>query len=158
MIRLLRAVSVAMVVVCALPAQAYLLSQITRTGNFTSSSTSLIQVPLDNEGDIGLTFQGISFTAPIQIIYNAECGVLGPPQARVAIEILVDGHQIDPASGTHFAFCTATSVTRYSWIGATRQSVVVVTGDGFHDVEVHAVGVGGATKWWLGDSSLTIAY
>ena len=138
------------------PARADTLAEATRTGNFTSSSTSLISVPIDNNGDSSIKVNTIDHDEVFEIIYNAECGVLGPQQADVTIEIILDGHQVDPKSGTHFAFCTATSSTDYSWVGATRQSTFVVPTVGYHTVEVHAAGENGATTWWLGDSALAI--
>ena len=142
------------------PAEAYVLNYATRVGNYTSDSTSLIDVPIDSLGDVKLGFAA-DVGDLIQITYNAECGVLGPPHSRVSIEIVIDGQEADPASGTGDAFCTAVSSTDYAWTGAVRESFYTVATNGpngEHTVEVRAIGLGGANKWWLGDSSLIVGY
>jgi hypothetical protein len=158
--RIMSVLTFAVGAAAAMPATAQFLDMITymtRKGNFTSTSTAWVNVPLDEAGDTKLYFANAA-GLPLRVIYNAECGVKGPPQSHVAIEILVDGKPTNPASGSDFAFCTATSTDHYNWLGATRQSTFEAPNDGdLHYIEVRAIGVNGPTEWWLGDSSVVLA-
>jgi len=125
-----------------------------RTNNDNDSTTGVFKA-LNQAGATTVTFPTTATRSFVRIIFNAECGVLGPPQAWVAVTVLVDGIEANPKNGTDFALCTANSTTTYQWVGAVRQSYTVV-GPGTHTVRIRIDLLNGATRWWLGDSSLTV--
>jgi hypothetical protein len=150
------ALTFAMAVALACPSEAGIFTTATRKGNFKSSSTALILVPLDDSGSKSVQFQTFDPDQPMVFLYNVECGVIGPSNSRVTVEIFIDGIQAEPASGTSFVLCTATDTAEYSWAGVVRQSAFTVPLAGTHFLNVYAAGLGGATQWWLGDSSLVV--
>ncbi len=128
---------------------------VTRASNATDV-TSGVLVPLGNLGATSLAFTTTAVNKVIKITYNAECGVLGSAGAWLSVTVLVDGSEVNPASGRLFAFCSASSTTTYNWTGAVRQSVYKVAAKGAHKVEVRVDLNNGATNWWLGDTSLVV--
>lgn len=133
-----------------------LLLTASRPGNYTNTSTSPVAVPLDGGGHTAISFTTSTPNEKVRIVYNAECGALGPPEAWLAIEIMVDGNPTNPNSGTSFAMCTSTSTSAYSWTGAVRQSIDVVATPGVHTLQVLGAGQAGTTTWWLGDTSVVV--
>ncbi len=133
-----------------------LLAQATRPNNYTDTSTALVAVPLDASANTSLSFTTTARNELVRVIYNAECGVLGPPQSWLTVEVTIDGVQTNPKSGTSFALCTSTDASHYSWVGAVRQAVLRVPTPGSHTVQVLAAGENGVTTWWLGDTSLVV--
>jgi hypothetical protein len=128
----------------------------TRAGNETGTNTHFL-VDLDNSSHTSLAFSTSTTNSLIKITYNAECGVLGPPESWLSVTILVDGVQANPASGAFFGFCTSLPNGRdYQWTGATRQSLIRVPNIGTHFVQVVVDINYGATNWWLGDSSIVV--
>ena len=128
---------------------------VTRTGN-ASANTTAVLVPLGNLGATSLAFTTTAANKVIKISYNAECGVLGPAGSWLSTTVLIDGQEANPASGTLFALCTATSTATFNWTGAVRQSVYKVAVKGSHIVQIKVDLNAGATTWWLGDTSLTV--
>jgi hypothetical protein len=110
---------------------------------------------LTQGGATAVSFSTTAASTLIKITYNAECGVLGPPQAWVAVTVLVDGVEASPQNGTDFALCSADSATTWEWVGAVRQSVIRVAA-GRHSLRIRVDLLNGATRWWLGDTSLVV--
>ncbi len=155
--RVFTALAAAATIVAAVPAYAgSILHVAARAGNYTSDSTSLIGVPLDLAGDTEVFFTTTKSNTVVRVVYNAECGVLGPAESRVTIVVMVDGNPTYPDSDTHFAFCTATSTRAYVWTGATREAYYKVPTPGSHKLQIFAAELGGATEWWLGDSFTSV--
>jgi hypothetical protein len=126
----------------------------TRVANDSDVTTHIFKA-LDDGGATSLSFSTTGANRLVKITYNAECGVLGTPDAWVSVTILVDGIEANPKNGTDFALCTATSTTDFSWMGAVRQSLITVPA-GSHNVQVLVDLLNGATQWWLGDTSLVV--
>ena len=127
----------------------------TRAGNLTSTNTHFF-ADLGN-GKTSLSFNTSAANSLIKVTYNAECAVLGPPQSWLSVTILVDGVQMNPASGSLFGFCTSLpNGTDFQWTGATRVSLKTVPAIGTHTVQVLVDLNGGANTWWLGDSSIVV--
>lgn len=108
-------------------------------------------------GKTSLTFNTSAPNSLVKVTYNAECGVLGPPQSWLSVTLLVDGVQMNPASGTVFAFCTSLpNGADFQWTGATRQSLKTIPAAGTHTVQVLVDLNNGANTWWLGDTSIVV--
>jgi hypothetical protein len=127
---------------------------VTRTQNDTNTTTGIFKA-LTQGGATSVSFNTTAASTVVKLTYNAECGVLGPAQAWVAVTVFVDGVEANPKNNTDFAMCSAASATTYEWVGAVRQSFVRV-GAGAHRVQIRVDLLNGATKWWLGDTSLVI--
>ena len=127
----------------------------TRAGNESSTNTHFF-ADLGN-GKTSLSFNTSVANSLIKVTYNAECAVLGPPQSWLSVTILIDGVQMNPASGTSFGFCTSLpNGTDFQWTGATRVSLRTVPTTGTHVVQVLVDLNNGATTWWLGDTSIVV--
>lgn len=126
-----------------------------RIVNDSGTNTHFLQA-LNDAGATQLVFNTTVPKQLVKITYNAECGVLGPAGSWLSVTILVDGLQANPKNGTDFAFCTATSATTFSWMGAVRQSFISLGPVGAHKLTVLVDLNVGATKWWIGDSSVVI--
>ncbi len=126
-----------------------------RSANDSSPGTNVFK-PLNDAGSTALPFKTTVANDPIRVIFNAECGVLGPSEAWVSVTILIDGVEANPPDSTDFAFCSATSQSSFTWVGATRQSFAKVATAGLHYVQVKVNLVNGATSWWLGNSSIGV--
>ncbi len=151
---LLLAVVVA-IAACQITASASTIRLITtRTNNDTDVTTGVLKA-LTQSGATSVPFSTTATSSLVKITFNAECGVLGPPQAWVAVTIFVDGIEANPKNNTDFALCTAQSTTAFQWVGAVRQSQIHVAA-GKHVVTVRIDLLNGATQWWLGDTSLSI--
>src|ERR1700704_3848759 len=101
------AVFVAMTAMATSASAESLLAFVTRANNAAASTTNVL-VPLGNLGATSLAFTTTAAHKVIKISYNAECGVLGPAGSWLSVTVLVDGSEVNPASGTSFAMCTAT--------------------------------------------------
>jgi hypothetical protein len=139
----------------AFPAKATILVTASRANNFSTTTTPSL-IPLSNSGATSIKFTTTKANTKIRIIYNAECGVLGASNTWLSVTVRVDGVEANPASGTDFAFCTATSTTNFTWIGATRQSIITVPAVGTHTLTVQGDLNFGATEMWLGDTSVVV--
>lgn len=107
-------------------------------------------------GKTSLSFNTSAANSLIKVTYNAECAVLGPPESWLSVTILIDGVQMNPASGTFFGFCTSLpNGTDFQWTGATRVSQKTVSA-GTHVVQVLVDLNNGANTWWLGDTSIVV--
>ena len=127
----------------------------TRAGNEFGSNTHFF-ADLGN-GKTSLSFNTSAPNSLIKVTYNAECAVLGPPQSWLSVTILIDGVEMNPASGTSFGFCTSLpNGTDFQWTGATRVSLKTVPTAGTHVVRVLVDLNNGATTWWLGDTSIVV--
>jgi len=126
----------------------------TRRNNDNDSTTGIFKV-LNESGATAVSFSTTAANSFVRITYNAECGVLGTPQAWVSVTVLVDGIEARPQNGTDFALCSANSTTAWQWVGAVRQSFTNV-GPGKHSVQIRVDLLNGATRWWLGDTSLAV--
>ena len=135
--------------------RAEILATAARAGNFTSTATGPIPIPLTPSNSTALAFSTTVANQRVRIIYNAECGALGNSGAWISVVIEVDGRPAAPNSGTAFALCTASSTTTFIWTGATRQSTIVVKTPGLHTVTVTGQ-QNGTTELWLGDSSTIV--
>jgi hypothetical protein len=127
-------------------------STATRKSNDNATTTGVFKA-LTDSGATAIFFSTTAANSFVRITFNAECGVLGPPQAWVSVTVLVDGIEARPQNNTDFALCTANSTTTYQWVGAVRQSFINV-GPGTHKVQIRVDLLNGATRWWLGDTSL----
>jgi hypothetical protein len=145
----------AIAVLSATASAEVLAASATRSVNDTSTTTHVFK-SLNNAGATSLSFTTAAANKLVKITFNAECGVLGPSQSWLSTTILVDGVQANPASGTAFALCTASSTSAYNWTGAVRQSLITVPAAGAHTVQVLIDLNNGATNWWLGDSSIVV--
>ncbi len=151
---LLLAVMIAMAA-CQITASASTIKVIaTRTNNDTNTTTGVLKV-LTQGGATSVNFNTTASSSLVKITFNAECGVLGTPQAWVAVTIFVDGIEANPKNNTDFALCSANSTSTFEWVGAVRQSTIRV-GAGTHAVTVRIDLLNGATQWWLGDTSLAV--
>jgi hypothetical protein len=128
-----------------------LIAYATRHGNANAATTHVF-VPLDDTGNTSHNFTTDADNALVKITYNAECGVV--PVGWLAVTILVDNQQANPASGDLFALCTGSN--NYNLTGAVRQSLIKVPAQGNHFVQVLVDRKGGSTNWWLGDSSIVV--
>ena len=126
----------------------------TRVANDTNTTTGVLKA-LNDGGATSVGFNTTPASSVVKITFNAECGVLGPPQAWVAVTIFVDGVEANPKNNTDFALCTAQSTTEFQWVGAVRQSTIKVAA-GAHKVTVRIDLLNGATAWWLGDTSIAV--
>jgi hypothetical protein len=156
--RLVAAASLVAALAASQAASAQILAENYRVGNYTNTSTTFTAIPLANSGNVTVTFTTTTANELVRITYNVECGVLGPYEAWLAVEITVDGNQAYPNSGTQFALCSSVdpSGADYGWTGAVRQSLYVVPAAGTHKVQVLGAGEDGATGWWQGDSSIVV--
>jgi hypothetical protein len=111
---------------------------------------------LDSDGDLNLRFKTTRNKEVVRIVYNAECGVLGPIGAWNTVEITVDGVEANPASGTSFMLCTSVSTSTFNWTGVERQSWYTVAVPGFHSIQVLTAGMGRASEIWHGDTSVAV--
>jgi hypothetical protein len=127
---------------------------VTRTQNDNATTTGVFKA-LTQGGATAVSFSTTAASTLLIITYNAECGVLGPPQAWVAVTVFVDGLEANPQNGTDFALCSANSTTTWEWVGAVRQSVIRVAA-GTHTLRIRVDLRNGATRWWLGDTSLVV--
>jgi hypothetical protein len=127
---------------------------VTRTQNDTATTTGIFKA-LTQGGATSVTFSTTVASSLVKLTYNAECGVLGTPQAWVAVTIFVDGIEANPKNNTDFAMCSADNTTTFEWVGAVRQSTIRVAA-GTHKVQIRVDLLNGATQWWLGDTSLAI--
>jgi len=132
-----------------------LLASATRSGN-NAGATTAFAVLNGTTGATSLAFSTSAANKLVKITYNAECGVLGPVGSWQSVTILVDGVEANPASNVLFAFCSATSTSSYTWVGAVRQSLIKVPAKGAHSVQVQVSLGNSATGWWLGDSSIVV--
>ena len=126
----------------------------TRTINDNATTTGIFKA-LTQAGSTSVSFSTTAASTFVKITYNAECGVLGPPQAWVAVTVFVDGVEANPRNGTDFAMCSANSATTWEWVGAVRQSTIRVAA-GTHRLQIRVDLLNGATRWWLGDTSLVV--
>ena len=155
MLKLLLAGAAIGLCAAATPGMADILGTGSRSGNYSSGTTSTwVTVPI-NGTFTSDTFSTSAANQIVRVTYNAECGALGATGNWLGLQILIDGVAMAPQSGASFAFCTAASTTSYLWTGAVRQSTLKVPHSGTHKVTVQAYGAG-TTQWWLGDSSIVI--
>jgi hypothetical protein len=131
-----------------------LLTFATRSGNASGPGSSF--VALDDVGTTTLWFPTFVNNIAVKITYNAECGALGPLGSWVSTTIFVDGIEANPKSGQSFALCSSDGTGANDWKGAVRQSLITVPAMGAHNVRVRVDLNGGATQWWLGDSSIVV--
>jgi hypothetical protein len=132
-----------------------LLSYATRKGNATGTTTAAVE--LDDSHNVSLLFKTTGPNKLVKITYNAECGVVGAVGSWLSVIIFIDGDlQANPQSNTMFALCTADGTDSPNWKGAARQSFITLPTAGTHNVHVQVDLNGGATSWWLGDSSIVV--
>src|SRR6266700_6070409 len=62
----------------------------TRTQNDTATTTGIFK-PLTQAGSTSVFFTTTATSALIKVTYNAECAVLGTPQAWLAVTVFIDG-------------------------------------------------------------------
>src|SRR6266511_1516843 len=80
-----------------------ILASATRTGEFSSTSTAPVPVPLRDDNTTSLQFATTVNNQSIVIIYNAECVVGAARGTRLSIKVLVDFIEALPSSDTDFA-------------------------------------------------------
>jgi hypothetical protein len=105
----------------------------------------------------------VAFTLPAQanvaVTFSAECSVEAPAgdfSSYVDVDVLIDGVAVPPTAGTSDAFCSANGTAGFdSWV---RPSITVVKllAAGPHSVSVFGRPSTGATRGYLGITSVVV--
>ena len=146
---MLAPLAVAISLVGATVAEADILATTANTGG-TSGGSLQVNVAVQQSGGTALAFSTTKQKQKVVITFNAECHADGG--GWMTVIIVVDGKEANPPSGNDFALCTPGA----GWVGAVRQSIVVVPRTGTHSVIVRAQGIAGNNSWSLDDISLVV--
>jgi len=132
-----------------------MLSNVTNGTNTTSTASTFVNVP----GMVTLLKVPPGKRAYLVARFSAESACAGNTGHWCSVRILVDGHEIAPATGFDFAFDTvnAGAPNSFMWRGASMDRSYFAS-SGTHTIVVQEATTDSShgTTFWLGERSLTV--